>query len=392
MVIRRCPKTLLYTTCALALFGVEACAAAVEESPPSWVLTNGGTVETIGKTEHFHLHDLLQDDEALYWSLSEAETMAEGVSAADGIYRVPKSGGTPRLLHATASVVGLAVDSGYVYWTEGAGDGSVIRRVPKKGGNAETFFASPLAPGGGSIVTDADYVYWASGRPTVGSGLAQAIHTISKTSREAALTTLPGSDYVDGLQLKEGLLYFWHYDPVAASRRIESMPVSGGPFTTVGAPMDARSSVSGKFAVQGDFLFFCETKPLSTTTTVMRASISTGQRVMLSPSLEGSPDCDFAEATGEGVWMSSYSRSTAQGRGNTESTMTIYRWQAGRTELSIHAQRKYPTDMQDDPPHGVVVDKSRLYWFEVGPNAAYTSILSAPTAASASATGPARSD
>ena len=383
MAILRSSRSLHYVICAIALFGVEACATAVEESPKTWVLPNGGAVETVGKTEHFHLHDLRQDDEALYWSLSEAETMENGVSPADGIYSVPKSGGTPRLLHATANVIGLAVDAVHVYWTEGSGEGSVIRRIPKKGGNAETFFTSPLASGGGSIVTDAEHVYWASGRPEVGSSAAQAIHTISKASREAALTTLPGSDFIDGLQLKEGLLYFWHYEPATASRRIERMPVSGGPFATVGAPMDARSSVSDKFAVQGDLLFFCETKPLSTTTTVVRASISTGQRVLLSPSIKGSTSCDFAEGTGETVWLGSFSRTSARGPESSESTMTIYRWQPDRTELSIHAQREYPTDMLDDPPHGLVVDKSRLFWFELGPSAEYTSILSAPTPASA---------
>lgn len=76
------------------------------------------------------------------------------------IYELPHAGGTPRLIARAASaddmILGLAVDDGYVYWTEHVA--GTVRRVPKHGGVATTLASHLTGPV--RIAVDGKHVYW----------------------------------------------------------------------------------------------------------------------------------------------------------------------------------------------------------------------------------------
>jgi hypothetical protein len=100
------------------------------------VPVTGGTVTTIASGLE-GVNDLYLDATTIYWTeFSMANSLAGSIKSA------PKSGGAAPTVLATGTPTpgfdvffpgGLAVDSTYVYWTEGVGGGA-IRRVPKAGG------------------------------------------------------------------------------------------------------------------------------------------------------------------------------------------------------------------------------------------------------------------
>jgi hypothetical protein len=76
---------------------------------------------------------------------------------------MPKAGGNPMtIVDASASgltnvvVVALAVDSGFVYWTDHTG--GTIRKAPRSGGDATILVTAQGGPS--SIAVDSDAVYW----------------------------------------------------------------------------------------------------------------------------------------------------------------------------------------------------------------------------------------
>ncbi len=78
-----------------------------------------------------------------------------------GIRRVPKEGGTVTILASGYDSYEMALDYGYVYWTEWslvADD--AIRRVPKAGGAVQTIVLGGTLANPHGIAVDGSYVYW----------------------------------------------------------------------------------------------------------------------------------------------------------------------------------------------------------------------------------------
>lgn len=89
----------------------------------------------------------------------EVDSDAVYVSALEGTYRIPLSGGTPTVLVAGAGR-GLTIDATHVF--VGTADGRLLR-VPKSGGPALALSKTDLYPS--DIAVSADHVFWITRSP-----------------------------------------------------------------------------------------------------------------------------------------------------------------------------------------------------------------------------------
>lgn len=98
------------------------------QSALSWLPLAGGSPTQLG-IAGAHVYSLMTDGVDLFWG------------QADGISRLPPSGGAPQPLAQTSEPRGVVLADGWVYWVRGDPNGGVYR-VAKTGGTVETLYAS----------------------------------------------------------------------------------------------------------------------------------------------------------------------------------------------------------------------------------------------------------
>jgi IPT/TIG domain len=113
---------------------------------------NGGTVTTLASsvTPYYHYTNTAVDSVSVYWALS---------SVSSGIIQKVGINGEPVTTLASGldyDIGGIAIDSNYIYWTEGSG-GSV-KRIGLNGGPVTTLATGLSYPG--RIAVDSTSVYW----------------------------------------------------------------------------------------------------------------------------------------------------------------------------------------------------------------------------------------
>lgn len=121
----------------------------------SKVLISGGPVTHLASGLNSP-ENLVVDGTNVYWT-----DYNQGV-----VYRVPVAGGVSPTTLATgpAACIGIALQSGYVYWIDGAGE---IMKVSVNGGAVTTL---TKGPGGPFFAVDATSVYWDFLGSGMGSG------------------------------------------------------------------------------------------------------------------------------------------------------------------------------------------------------------------------------
>lgn len=176
-----------------------------------------GTTATLVPNEP-HAYALRMDDESIYW---EVVTSLD-VHAIDGEIRsIPKAGGSPTVLasaqaHPEGEPGSFLVDDANVYWSN-AGD-STVMMVPKVGGTAPTVLAqASYAP---LIAVDTSYVYWSDG---------PAVHRIDKQTGQSDVVYTP-SNGVHQLAARGSSVYIWSRS--GADNVVYSLHVSADDFAT----------------------------------------------------------------------------------------------------------------------------------------------------------------
>ncbi len=122
----------------------------------------GGTVVTLAPG--YDSYELAVDDGYVYWT-------DWSLIADDAIRRVPKAGGAVQTIvlgGTLANPHGIAVDGSYVYWTEE--ESGKVRRVSKKGGTILDLVPIQLSYRAYSIDVDHEDVYWIDSTTTPGTG------------------------------------------------------------------------------------------------------------------------------------------------------------------------------------------------------------------------------
>lgn len=158
---------------------------------------------------------LRMDDTHLYWG------------AADGIYRVAKTGGTPELLAPLGFAEGMfgvalevEVFEGLVYWTASApfDDLGHLMRAPVAGGPPEALFSTP-SPGGFTL---------GSGRLFFVDDDAEVLHVKPVAGGDATVVQTNFDSYTD-LWVEVDRLFMVRPSPANGSENVvNSIPAAGG--------------------------------------------------------------------------------------------------------------------------------------------------------------------
>jgi hypothetical protein len=186
---------------------------------------------------------------------SPSQLVADGTNVYVNLYTAPTSailqvsvasGSTLTIASPPGVVSGIAVASGFVYWSNWSDPGSIMR-VPVGGGSSET-----VASGQGlidGIVTDSANIYWtivamdAGGGAIVRAPLAAAVEGGTPTTLAAGVS-------VQRAIATDGLNVYWT-DSVYG--RVNEVPVGGGSVTMVAGPVETQNL---DIAVYGGFVYW----------------------------------------------------------------------------------------------------------------------------------------
>jgi hypothetical protein len=157
------------------------------------------------------------------------------------IESAPKSGGAATTLASANYAYEIAVDSGYVYWTDQGANGpqgSGIWRVAKTGGNAVQV-ANPSAMGSNGpmgIAVDSTNVYF-----TTADG---KIWQVAKSGGTPLLLASDGGNEPWGIAVDDNAVYYVSTPPGANVSKVESVPIGGGCVTTLASGLSFAVAVA----------------------------------------------------------------------------------------------------------------------------------------------------
>ena len=176
----------------------------------------------------------LDDSGALYWPVSDADTVGTVHRMQNGAETTIASGQTPVSL-------ALAVDATHVYFGDYTGRKGSIRRVLRKGGTVESVFScgSRYAK---AIRLDSDNVYFRlsdDGFPSTNSGHVQAL-----SKSDFKVRTLSGGNGDDGFQILmevevNASVVYWNWIGGTAPYGIFRANADGSGFRTVDSSNDS---------------------------------------------------------------------------------------------------------------------------------------------------------
>lgn len=238
---------------------------------------DGTEVETLSTTEHAQPFMMVVDGTHLYWTRRQGDHT---------VMRMPKTGGAEQILAAGSYPTGIAVDGEFVYWanywscqTCTTGD---VRKVPLAGGTTTVLsdnepFAAYIATGGGMVIWSDEHVEqhsgkiraWSAsgtetlafkqGRPhfvTADGSYAFWTAPTDGTVMRALLTgegtpeALATGEVGPGGIMRDGDRLYW-----LADESLRSMAITGGPVTTVHAPVKPANIVQDSTS-----FYWCESE------------------------------------------------------------------------------------------------------------------------------------
>lgn len=173
-----------------------------------------------------HPNALASDEKFIYFITGG--TVASKNEGTNNVMKMPVEGGTPTILFKGGEIIPdaetIALDENYVYFSANG-----LRRVPKTGGDATLLTEAFIA---WEIVVDEENVYW---MPFVGEGMSPApVYSVSKNGGVPKTLTDPRPS-ANGLCIDDKFIYWIQTDGIyktgkqggANIEKIYSMPPNG---------------------------------------------------------------------------------------------------------------------------------------------------------------------
>ncbi len=156
--------------------------------------------------------EMAVDDDRIYWHNFTGEGMK-----ATPLYSADKKGGEPKAITEAANISAIAIDGQYIYWSQPDG----IYRMPKSGGSPAKIFAAPEKEPTYGIAAVADDLYFASG---IGSA------SLMKMSKAGGQPTkvVEGVNTTFAFYVDEKFAYFVRNEGTFGTS-VQRVPIGSGP-------------------------------------------------------------------------------------------------------------------------------------------------------------------